>query len=176
MHETKDAGAFVRLLVSHQLRLYAYILSAVPNYSDADDVMQETSIALWEMFDQYRPDSDFGAWARSVARYRVLKYRERRARSPLPADDQLLEQRSNRVFDEKGELEARRVALAGCVRKLPPRDQQLLALSYSPKYRTLKQAAEAVGRSVSAVYKAVARIHRVLSSCAERTLKLDQNV
>ncbi len=175
MSVVKDPNQFVLQLVAHQFKLYSYILSAVPHSSDADDVMQETCIALWEMFDQYQPGTDFGAWARSVARYRVLKFRERSRRTPLLADDNLLEQVSTVVFTQNEQLEARRKALEGCVRKLPVRDRQLLASTYDSRYRTLRQVAEALGRPVNTVYKAVSRIHRVLSSCAQRTLRVEHH-
>jgi RNA polymerase sigma-70 factor (ECF subfamily) len=173
MSAVKDPNQFVLQLVSHQFQLYSYILAAVPHSSDADDVMQETAIALWEMFDQYQPGTDFGAWARSVARYRVLKFRERKSRAPLLADEELLEKISLAAAVQDEQFEARRKALATCLRKLPNRDRELLSMTYDPRHRTLRQVAEALGRPANTVYKAVSRIHRVLSSCAQRTLRVE---
>lgn len=175
MATTKDPKQFVRQMVAHQLQLYSYIVAAVPHTSDADDVMQETCIALWEMFDQYQPDTDFGAWARSVARYRVLKFREHRRRGPLLADDNVLEQVSLEVFSRHDALEAQRKVLDGCVGKLSMRDRELLTHMYDPRHGTLRQVAEALGRPANSVYKAAGRIHKALSLCAERKLRLEHN-
>ena len=39
---------FVRLLLRHERRIYAFIRSLLPNRDDAEDVLQETSIVLWK--------------------------------------------------------------------------------------------------------------------------------
>ena len=47
-----NVDLFVRLLARYQGQIYAYILSIVGNYNDSDDIFQETSSKLWEMFGQ----------------------------------------------------------------------------------------------------------------------------
>ncbi|HRS72819.1 MAG TPA: hypothetical protein P5175_13345, partial [Anaerohalosphaeraceae bacterium] len=47
------AGEFVSLLTAQQTRIYAYILSLVPNFSDADDILQDTTKIMWERFDDF---------------------------------------------------------------------------------------------------------------------------
>lgn len=37
---------FLRLLMLNDKRIYAYILSFVPNVTDADDIMQESSAVM----------------------------------------------------------------------------------------------------------------------------------
>jgi len=176
MNSERSPGEFVRLLVEHQFRLYTYILSLVPNYSDADDVMQETSIALWEMFDQFQQGSDFASWACSVAHYRVLKYRKKQAKVPLLLDEAVLEQISQQVMAEnKNETLDRQKALQKCVGKLASSDRQLLEHTYDPANRTLKQVADLLGRPVNTVYKAVSRIHRALFACVQRTLRAENS-
>ena len=46
MSDCQDHDAFTAQLVAVQRRLYAYILTALPNLQDADDVLQETNAAL----------------------------------------------------------------------------------------------------------------------------------
>jgi len=71
---------FVRLFAQHEHQVYACIVSALANWSDADEVMQETSVALWEMFDRFQEGTSFTAWACQIAYFRVLP-REARPRS-----------------------------------------------------------------------------------------------
>jgi RNA polymerase sigma-70 factor (ECF subfamily) len=168
----KDPSKFVKLLVEHQFRLYSFIFLLVPNQADADDLMQETSMALWEMFDRFQPGGDFTAWACSIARYRVLKYLERKRNSPLLMGKEVLERVARETLARSDELEARRKALSICVGKLVPRDRELLEKIYDPINRTLKQAAEKLGRPVNTIYKAVSRIHRLLYACVRRTLNI----
>ncbi len=44
---------FIRLLLANERRIYAFILSMLPDLTDAEDVLQETSLVLWEKLDQY---------------------------------------------------------------------------------------------------------------------------
>ncbi len=161
---------FVRLLAEHQFGLYAYILSLLSNCADADDVMQETSVALWEMFDSYESGTDFRAWACRVAYYRVLKFRERCQGTPFAVSDEFLDRVAAVSFERHDELEHRRQALIECMKKLRDRDRELLEHRYDASQPTLKRIAELVGRPVNTVYKAMSRIHRTLFECVQRRL------
>jgi RNA polymerase sigma-70 factor (ECF subfamily) len=35
----------------------------VPNLPDAEDIVQQTAVALWEKFDEYDPKLPFTPWA-----------------------------------------------------------------------------------------------------------------
>ena len=52
---------FLLLLGRHERWLQAFVLSLVPNWADADDIVQEVRICLWQQFDSYDPTKDFGA-------------------------------------------------------------------------------------------------------------------
>ena len=58
---------FMRLLAAHERQLTAFVLALIPHWADADEIVQETKIRLWQQFDQYRPDESFGAWACAIA-------------------------------------------------------------------------------------------------------------
>src|SRR5690606_9661712 len=82
---------FVRLLASHERRIYAYILSLVPNWADADEIFQETNVRLWRDFAEFEPGTNFAAWAIRVAYYQVLTWRKRAARDQLIFDDDMVQ-------------------------------------------------------------------------------------
>jgi RNA polymerase sigma-70 factor (ECF subfamily) len=67
------------------------------------------------------------------------------------------------------QLDARRDALAGCIDKLPPRERELLTQRYA-EGATTQSTAAAVGRSVDAVYKSLAKLRQALFDCVTRTL------
>jgi RNA polymerase sigma-70 factor (ECF subfamily) len=67
------------------------------------------------------------------------------------------------------QLDERREALAGCLDKLPARDRELLARRFA-EGATTRSTAEQVGRSVEAVYKALAKIRHALFDCVQKTL------
>jgi RNA polymerase sigma-70 factor (ECF subfamily) len=172
MERTPDKNKhFLRLFLQNQRGLYAYVLTLLPNRADADDVLQETSLVMWDKFDANGPPNDFLAWGRRIAYHKVLDFYKRAAR---------VQARLSRIFVERiaqsataetdaSRLEERRTALAGCLEKLAPRDRDLLNRRFAEGATTIS-ASEQLGRSVDAVYKALARVRQSLFDCVERSL------
>src|SRR5438067_3592271 len=65
------------MLMSHQRRLFQYILSLLPNLQDAEDVLQETNLVVWRKFAQFQSGTSFFAWAARVAQLEVMKHRKK---------------------------------------------------------------------------------------------------
>ena len=163
--------AFLRLFLLNQRRIYAYVLTLLPNRADADDVFQEASLVLWDKFDEASPPDDFAAWGCRIAYFKVLDFYKKGHRGKVRFSQALLERVAETAVEQAGtlQLDARRDALAGCIEKLNPRDRDLLARRFTPG-ATTRSTSEQVGRSVEAVYKALARVRHALFECAQRTL------
>ena len=161
---------FLRLFLTHQRRLYAYILMLLPRPADADDVFQQTSITLWGRRAQFQPGTSFSAWSSRVAYNTVLNFRAKLARERVRFDDDLLTRIASRAERLAPELDARRAALHDCLAKLPPNDRELLERRYAPGV-TIKALAGAIGRPVEGLYKALRRIHDALTDCVDRATR-----
>jgi RNA polymerase sigma-70 factor (ECF subfamily) len=163
---------FVRLMAAHGRRLYAYILSLVPNWADADEIFQETSVRLWRDFADFVPNSNFAAWATRVAYFQVLTWRKRAARSQLVFDDEILQLIAARHEMLVPFAETRHRALGDCLQELNGQSRDLLARCYAPGAQ-VKDVAESMGRNLPAVYKSLQRIRSSLRNCVERRLKAE---
>jgi RNA polymerase sigma-70 factor (ECF subfamily) len=159
----------MQLFAQHQRGIHAYICSLAPSRSDADDVMQETSLVLWRKWGEFDPTRDFHRWACGIAFKEVLKLRRRAAANNRRLSDFLLEQLSAEAIRQSEDLEIRREALVGCLQKLAPKDREMIVRRYQSK-TTARQVAEELQRPASTVYKALARIRDSLFNCVERTL------
>lgn len=164
--ESAKTERFVRDLTENARRLYAYIYSLLPNWSDADEVFQETSAVLWTKYDEYQPGTGFREWAFRVAYFKVLQFRKAQGKNVLRFSDQFIDavDRDTQVGSELWNRRHR--LLADCYEELRPQDRQLLDLRYEPG-ATTKDVAARVGRSPDAVYKAMNRIHEQLLDCIE---------
>ncbi len=161
---------YIRLLSAHYVRIKSFIFTLLPNESDADDVMQETSITLWDKFDGFEPGTDFVAWAVTIAKFKVLEFRRANMHKMLILDDrvlELLEQENQTLFDKSDE---KTQALLHCVQKLSSHDQAFLKLRYSQNL-TLQKLAKRLGSSVTSTYRHSARVHGLLLECMRRILK-----
>jgi RNA polymerase sigma-70 factor, ECF subfamily len=162
---------FLRLFLKNERRLYAYVLTLLPNRADAEDVLQEASLVLWDKFDDEHPPDDFAAWGCRIAYFKVLDFRKKRLRSRVFFSQTVLDRLAETAVEQAAalQLDDRREALADCIGKLRPRDRDLLARRFADGATTQSTAA-AVGRSPDAVYKALAKIRQSLFDCVTRTL------
>src|SRR3954447_10189113 len=76
-------------LLRPQTHLFGYIYSLVRDLDDADDLFQQTSLVLWDKFEQFDPSRSFVGWACGVARYEVLNFLRARIRHRLYFSDEL---------------------------------------------------------------------------------------
>ena len=63
---------FVRRLTSCQPRLYAYIMTLVLDSHQADDVLQQANLVIWEKLDEFLGCENFDALACRVAYYQLI--------------------------------------------------------------------------------------------------------
>ncbi len=102
---------FVALLTAAQRRLYGFICTLVVDRADADEVLQETNLALWQQIERFEPGTDFLAWSCRVAHFKVLKLRDSRKRQRVHLDDAVIELLATEAIEEQrvaGRLAAER--------------------------------------------------------------------
>lgn len=162
---------FLRLFLQNERRLYAYILTLLANRADADDVLQEASLVMWDKFDEGQPPADFAAWGCRIAYFKVLDFFKKNQKSRVQFSQAMLERVAETAVDQASalQLDERREALTQCLEKLNANDRNLLARRLADG-ATTQTTAEQVGRSVDAVYKALAKIRQALFDCINRTL------
>ena len=166
---------FVRLYSSSARRVYGYILCFVPNWSEAEDLLQDTASILWSKFAEFTPGTDFTRWAYRIARLVVANhYRKAALRNKtLHLPPELLE--SIAQVAESSDLlyqEDRIDALQRCLGKLKERDRRLIHTRYEAG-ASIRSIAGAIGRSIDAVYKSLSRIHYQLLQCIEQQIKAE---
>src|SRR4051812_30687389 len=77
---SERVDAFVQLLGQSQRRIFLFVMSMVPNWSDAEEIIQETNLLLWREFDKFQPGTNFAAWACRIALNQTLAWRKRKRR------------------------------------------------------------------------------------------------
>ena len=160
---------FVALLSNSQWKLHAYIFSLVWNPADADDILQETNIVLLKKAAEYDTNRKFLPWALTIARFQALAGLKRRQRLRFVFDDALTMFLADDAAREDSILEARRLALATCLQKLPAASRDLLVRRYEPK-AVVGDMAAALGLSLKTLSDRLRRIRQKLLDCINRTL------
>ncbi len=169
---TKES-LFFQLFMSSQKNLYAYILASVHNFNDAEDIMQETAAVMWQNFDKFDPDTNFLAWAISIARNMVRNYFSSRKKSRLQFDDSLMESIEQSAIRNLERNSMRIEALKRCCEKLSESSRLLIQLRYE-QGMTVKSIASRFGRPIAGMYKALARLQDALLECTERIMAVEK--
>jgi RNA polymerase sigma-70 factor (ECF subfamily) len=167
----KDGQAeFTALLRRHQTQLFGYIYSLVRDLDDAEDLFQQTSLVLWDKFEQFDQAKRFINWACGVARFEILNFLRSRSRNRLYFTDEvnLVIIEAQAAFEDE-RLEERRDALAVCIKKLRQRDQELLETCYGRSVR-VQEVARVRGRSTQSIHNSLRRIRRALFRCVRRSV------
>lgn len=161
---------FLVLLGKYELQVAACVHALVPDWQDAEDILQETRLSLWQEFDKFQPGSDFLAWARTIARYAVRTHRKQLQRKPLVLSDEVGDLIMARIAKTPEQPDRRLAILAGCVRKLGVDALELLRRCYVERQK-IKDIAAELGRSLTGTYSALSRIRRELLDCMRDGLR-----
>jgi len=167
--DDSDAHArFTRLLLHHQPDILRSVRLLVPHAADAQEIMQDTSVALWKQFATYDPSRSFGQWARGFARIEVLRFRRKRGRRPA-LSDHAVELLATTELEMEAELDDRTEHLRDCLTHLPTKHRSMIHHYYTDEMDVAAIAA-AQSRTVEAVYKSLQRVRQTLLDCIERKL------
>jgi RNA polymerase sigma-70 factor, ECF subfamily len=166
-----QTASFIQLLNAHQNRLYGYLYSLVLNFDDAEDLYQEVASLLWQKFDLYEPNTDFGRWAIRVAHLTVKNFMRRRRRSRVMYSDEVLDQvvESQSLVDSPAMIQ-RTEALAQCMQRLTDADRGLVESCYGGEFK-IRDIAQREGRTPDAIYAALYRIRKSLFKCIESRVR-----
>lgn len=159
---------FMELILSCQKEIYTYIISLLFSPSDADDILQETLTVMWRKFGEFESGTNFVAWGKQIARYKIMSHLQNNRASRLCFDSdvlKLIESKSSQIDN----FSDRKKALKKCLQKLPEKYRSVLKMRYSQNM-SFKQMALVFGVAKQSVYRMVSRIHALLASCIKSTL------
>ena len=151
-----EIDAFETLVRQFQSDIYAWTVRIVRDPGIAEDLTVETLWRTYRARHQFRPDGNFGAWARRIATNLALDHlRRKRPEQTLMSDPAEVPPPDRVLQQETGDK------LQQAFRRLPPklRVAATLALIEEQPY---DEIADALGISVGAVKLRVFRAVRIL--------------
>jgi len=160
---------FVRLMVSHQAALHAFVLALLPGDPEADDVVQEVNTAMWQKRGEFTVGTNFKAWMFTVARFKVMAlWRDQKRRKVWSVPEEtlhlLMEEAAETCHEEE---DSRNVALRQCIGQLSSQDRGLILRRYFHG-SSLQEVAREVGRKAENLKGSLHRIRISLRTCVRR--------
>jgi RNA polymerase sigma-70 factor (ECF subfamily) len=155
-----DRSAFDRLSRRHLDRAYGVALRMTGSRADAEDVVQDVFLRLWQRPDAWRPgQAQFSTWLYRVVVNRCLDLKRRPRGTDL---DSVEEPQAPDANAEDSLLDAERGrALDSAVNQLPERQRAAIVLTYTAGLRNV-EAASAMDISVKAFEALLVRAKREL--------------
>lgn len=158
---------FLSLFLRSEREIFRYVAALVPNVADAEDIVQQTALVLWEKFEAYDPDLPFTPWACRFALNKTRQWLERRQRWQILLEGGLAEELAQRREELQPELDLRLGHLDKCLRKLPA-EQLSLVEGYYYGRENIETLAANGGRTVAATYKLLQRVRQALQACIQK--------
>jgi len=159
-------------LADIQHNIYSYILTRIPNPSDAKDILQDTNIIMVNKKSSFDPSlGPLKAWAFTIARYQVMAFRTVKGRSRVCFSNELSETLADEYVnsDMDEELTIAKQALEICLNQLPDHMKQIADLRFKQE-KSFKEICKKTNRSMGAVSATISRIRENLIKCTRKKI------
>lgn len=158
---------FVHELTRSQADLFYFIRALCGDPHAAADIRQAVNMILWKKRDKFRPGTSFKSWAFRIAQLEVKTYLRRQRKDKVVAfDAELLDCIAGELPATVDELPERRMALAECLKKLTPKDEELIRHHYWTS-GSLDSLARATERSVGTLKARLFQLRSSLRRCIQ---------
>jgi RNA polymerase sigma-70 factor (ECF subfamily) len=166
---------FAVLWVKSQSTIAAFIHSLMPDFHQAEEVLQRVAVTLVRKFDQYDAQRPFAAWAIGMAKYEVLYYRRERATDRHLFDDEIVDRIAISYQRFVDDADPFREALERCLDQVDGRSKQALQLRYAQGLKSAAVARE-MRLSSGAVRMLLCRVRQLLRACIESRVRGPRSV
>jgi RNA polymerase sigma factor (sigma-70 family) len=123
--------AFTRLIKKYQEKLYWHIRRMVVEHEDANDVLQNMFIKVWNGLGNFREDAQLYTWLYRIATNESLTFLEQRKKRTAVSMDQVEAGLTNTIKADK-HFDANRLEwkLQLAIQQLPEKQRAVFALRY----------------------------------------------
>lgn len=127
---TKEV-AYTSLIKKYQEKLYWHIRRMVVTHDDANDVMQNVFIRVWNGLENFREDSQFYTWIYRIATNESLTFLEQQKKRSAVSFNDIEESLSNQVKADK-DFDASKIEwkLQLAIQQLPEKQRVVFSLRY----------------------------------------------
>jgi RNA polymerase sigma-70 factor (ECF subfamily) len=167
--EQENYKQFIKLYLANERRIYGYVRALIANWSDINDIIQETASVMWSKFGEFQEGTNFSAWALKIAHFQVLNYYKSRQKNKIYFSEQAIELLSDQITSKEENADERLNILKQCLQKLQAGERDLIQMRYEPG-ATTKSVSQKIGKEAHVLYKLFDKIHIKLLFCIRRTL------
>lgn len=157
--------AFHQMVEAYGERVYRHIRKIVVSHDDADDLVQETFIKVWNNLDKFRADSKLYTWIYRIATNEALQFLKKKKRVFfVPVKD--VSKELSRKLEADPQLSGDRIQLKlqKAILTLPEKQRVVFNMRYFEEM-TYKDIAEVLGTSVGALKASYHHARKKIEDC-----------
>ncbi|MEC4595132.1 sigma-70 family RNA polymerase sigma factor [Nitrospirillum amazonense] len=165
--KTGNVDAYRLLIRRYFRRLYAVARRILPNDSDAEDVVQDAFLQVWNHRETWQPISaKFTTWIHRIVINRCIDYRRRPAENTLELTEDIMD--DSQSFDEIV-LEKELATVLHTARQRLPASQQVALALYYDQSMSAAEVAAAMNTTVVAAEALLKRARQRLRTAFRKT-------
>lgn len=168
LHPKTQQAAFRKLLQLYQKPLYNHIRNIVLNHDDADDVLQNTFIKVFNSLKNFKGESKLFSWLYRIATNEALTFLKQKARKSGISNEEIqqkvIQSLESDVYFDGNEIQLK---LQKAIALLPEKQQLVFKMKYFEelKYEQISEIVEtSVGALKASYHLAVKKIEEYLKN------------
>jgi RNA polymerase sigma-70 factor (ECF subfamily) len=175
--QSTELQVFVKELLAHQSALRGYIVSLMPGSNDAEDVLQDVNVIIWEKMNNFEDGANFRAWIFAIARNTVKAQFRNNKHNLSPSVDADLIHAIDELWHQRDpqEITRKQSALDRCLEQLKQTDRNLIRARYT-KGTNLEIHAQEIGRPADSLRTSLSRVRAKLRNCVQSRLTIEGGV
>jgi RNA polymerase sigma-70 factor (ECF subfamily) len=143
--------AFNQIVIKYQERVYWHIRKMVVNHDDADDLIQESFIKIWNSLDKFRGESSLYTWIYRIATNEVLAFlKKQKSYNRVSLQDIESNLRDTLKQDIYFNGDDAQIKLHQALASLPPKQRLVFNMKYFDEMK-YEEIAEILNTSVGAL-------------------------
>jgi RNA polymerase sigma-70 factor (ECF subfamily) len=169
LSQPRSRELLARNWVKAQPSLTAFLVATMPQFSDAEDLLQEVAAEVALRFDDYDPSRPFLPWAIWVAKIKIANFYRAKQRGRVVFLEESVDALADACVRVQQTLSEEKFALEGCLSQLTSRSRTLLQLRYFEDLKP-QEIGTRLGLASASVRVSLSRIRTALSECVQRAL------
>lgn len=171
----QSRAELARNWVKVQPSLMAFVVASTPQFSDAEDLLQEVAAEVALRYDEYDNTRPFLPWALWIAKIKIADFYRGKRRDRVLFMGEAMDALADACSRVQQLMTEERDLLEYCLDQLTERSRRLLGLRYSDDLKP-KQIATELGTSTGSVRVTLSRIRTTLMDCVQKRASGEANV
>lgn len=170
--QTRDeahTAAVQGLFVQYQPAVRSHILSMIPDFALADDVLQEVFLVVTRKARDFELGTSFPAWVKTIARFKALEAIRAGRNRFESLSEETLEALGAESRDFAPQTDERLGLLARCIEELAPQARRSIEFRYRNDHLP-PEIADLMGCTVQSVNVTLSRARAFLRDCVTRKM------